>query len=194
MFKPWFLAILTTVALLSVSLFISLFGVRNRLDTQVFGGRFLEIRDWAETTFMPKHDFLNIIILTLKNPSLENEGTFKFQVTDGNGEILREIEFSGRNVGDPSDARMQFEPLPRSAGKKLILRIERVSADEPLVSIAAGEKGEIAFSAYYRTINKRQAAQDTLSYWRKGVSNNLSFFGLWAILLFGIVLWGRRVR
>lgn len=192
MFKPWPLTILIAVALICLGFFISLFGVRNRLDAQVFGGKFLEIRDSVETTFIPKHDFLNIIILAFKNPSLDNKGNFKFRIFDENGTVLREVDFSGRNIGDPSNVRVQFEPLPRSAGKNLTLHVERTTADQPLVSIATGDKDEVAFASYYRTINKRQTGEDILSYWRGILVNNLFFFGPWAILLSVILVWSRR--
>ena len=181
--NPWVLAILTVVGFLLISMAISWLGVRNRLDTLSSHEQFTVISDSVETSVVVNHNFLNIVILHLKNPSLNNTGDFRFSIVNPEGSEIRQLEFTGYNVGDPSDLRFQFDPIPESFGKEFILRVEAVSKEGNLISASTGKDGNLAFSAYYRTVSKKQALEELFGTWKKNTANDLTFFVSWAFVL-----------
>ena len=181
--NPWVLSILTVLVFLFISTAISWLGVRNRLDTLSSHEQFTVINDSVETSVVVKHDFLNIVILHLKNPSLKNKGNFRFSIISPEGSEIRQLEFTGYNVGDPSDLRFQFDPIPESFGKEFILRVEAVSEEGNLISASTGKDGNLAFSAYYRAISKTQALKAIFGTWEKIIANDLTFFVSWVFVL-----------
>lgn len=142
---------------------------RNRLDTEVPGTSYLPLSEIKPFTFTPKYSGLNIILLRMKNPNLADTSEFVLTINRA-GQTLRQLNFSGRNIGDPSDIRLQFAPIPDSAGQLLTLTIT-----SPSTSV----KIENGFRAYYRT---------------SGLSLNLApltrdpvFMAVWVLLVFGLI-------
>lgn len=142
---------------------------RNRLETEVPGSSYLPISESHPATFTPRHQGLNIILLRMKNPDLADTSNFVFTFSNSAGQVLRQLNFSGRNIGDPSDVRLQFDPIPNSAGQSLTLTVASPSKSVKL---------ENGFRAYYRTtglsLNLAPLARDPI------------FMVLWAMLLFGL--------
>ncbi|MEK7090942.1 MAG: hypothetical protein AAB887_00360 [Patescibacteria group bacterium] len=142
---------------------------RNRLDTEVSGSSYLPLVETRPITFTPIHSGLNIILLRMKNPNLADTSDFVFTLKDQANQTVRELNFSGRNIGDPSDVRLQFTPILDSANQPLTLTI---------ISPSTSVKIENGFRAYYRT---------------SGLSLNLApltrdpvFMVVWALLVFGL--------
>ena len=143
---------------------------RNRLDTETPGSSYLPLAETRPFTFTPKHSGINIVLLRMKNPDFADTSDFVFTVSNSTGQVLRQLDFSGRNIGDPSDVRLQFAPIPDSAGQTLTLTV---------ASASTSVKVENGFRAYYRT---------------SGLSLNLApftrdpvFMVAWAILVFGLI-------
>jgi hypothetical protein len=54
--------LLIFVAFISISLFVSVFLVRNRMDERVFGDKFITLVEKNRFQVTPKHDYVNILI------------------------------------------------------------------------------------------------------------------------------------
>lgn len=192
--KYWVVSISLCLTVFLLSFVFILFGVKNRLDTKVQSSTFLEVRGIVETVFYPKHDFVNVVIIVFKNPNLQSTGKYWFSILDKNGQQLRRMEFSGRNIGDPSDLRFQFDPLEKIAGEKLTIRIEpEGQLESNLVSVAATQEGDVAFASYRRQPDTKSRARDILGNWKKRVQDDIAFFGVWFIVL-GITVFLSRKK
>lgn len=163
--------------IVAAALILASVASRNRLDTEAPGTSYLPFAESRPFTFTPKHSGLNIILLRMKNPDLADTSDFVFTIGDSTGQTLRRLNFSGRNIGDPSDVRLQFDPILNSSGQPLTLAVSSPSKSVKL---------ENGFRAYYRT---------------SGLSVNLApftrdpvFMVLWALLVFGLTrtLWGPK--
>ncbi len=152
-----------------VALVLASVASRNRLDVEVPGNSYLPLAEIRPFTFTPQHSGLNIILLRMKNPDLADVSDFVFTVSDASGQVLRQLNFSGRNIGDPSDVRLQFTPIPGSANQLLTLAI---------ASPSKSVKIENGFRAYYRTsgpsLNLAPLTRDPV------------FMAVWALLVFGL--------
>ncbi|HBL51772.1 MAG: hypothetical protein A3D24_01760 [Candidatus Blackburnbacteria bacterium RIFCSPHIGHO2_02_FULL_39_13] len=177
------------------SMFFVLFGVKNRMDTRVSVFDFTVIKDPVRATFVPKHDYLNVVVAAFKNPDLRSSDSFLFSIVDDKDAILRQIEFSGKNMRDPSDLRFQFDPLVGFAGKEIGVRVEpKAAPGEHPVSVSTTKDGQVAFAAYYRTTGKSAVVKEILANWVSNVKTDLVFFGLWGAIL-GLIFWkGLKTR
>lgn len=188
MIKFWFVSPL----ILFASFAFLVFGVRNRIDLETQrSGNFLEMRGPVEVSYTPEHDFVNIIVLHLKNPNFFNKQVFVLSILDA-GEVVRKLEFNGRNVGDPSDVRFQFEPIADSSGKSLVLRLEALESRGPFLSVAVSDNRELAYRAYYRS-NWRDGSFKVVfgSFFGKLIQDP-GFFIIWFLGLCGVVIWIRK--
>ena len=162
------------------SLFVTVFLVRNRLDAQYFGERFVKVDKPFKFRFTPIHDNINILIIPLKNPGLINKSEFSLRIYS-DGDNIREISFSGYNVGDPSDVKFQFEPITNSKDKNLDVEIISNDYQNPIL-INTDINGP-SFRAYYRSINKKEVIGEWVNAWGKRFINNIPFFVSWLFLL-----------
>lgn len=194
MSKLWILGPLIGFLIFFIGFTIIWLGVQNRLDTNVLRSQFTKLGDPLDVTFIPKYDFLNIVILTLKNPGLESQDIFNFAILDADGKVLRQDEFSGFNIGDPSDLRLQFEPISNSSGKVLTIRVTPKSVTNPKISVATDREGKLAFTTYYRVTDKRMALGDLLSGWVKKIAQDQFFFISWLIILGAVYLLGKNSK
>lgn len=193
--KVWIVTMVVVAGLAGLYLILLLFGIRNRLDVQRPASKAVPLHVSKETVFIPTHNFLSIIIFSMKNPDLENIGEFRASLIDKKREdIVRTLEFSGRNLEDPGDVRFQFDPIPDSAGKEMVLRIEDKQENGPAVGIYVGVDEGIAFHSYYRVLGKKAALSTFVERWRDNVSSNLGFFIVWLVILSTIFVVQRRYR
>jgi len=192
--KLSWLAVFGLILILLGGVFIVMvFGVRNRVDTKVDGFRYEILDKEKRTVLKSENDYLNIVMLRMKNPGIENNGNFSFQLLNEGGGKVREITFKGMNIGDPADMRFQFDPIPDSKGKEYQIV---VTADNvlPMVLIDVGSGGEMYYTSYYRTLNKQQAARSFIHMLKSRILASSGFFLLWALLLFGIVVYELKSR
>ncbi|KKQ98081.1 MAG: hypothetical protein UT23_C0005G0004 [Candidatus Woesebacteria bacterium GW2011_GWA1_39_12] len=162
------------------SLFVTVFLVRNRLDTQYFGERFVKIEKPFRFSFTPNHDNINILIIPLKNPGLINKSEFNLRIFSEDN-IIREINFSGYNVGDPSDVKFQFEPITNTKNEDLDIEISSDDYQNPI--LINTDNNRPSFRAYYRSINKKEIIDEWANAWGKRFINNFAFFVTWFLLL-----------
>jgi len=180
--KPIILSIFLIVAIFACGLFISVFLVRNRLDNQVFGDRFLPLNEVNRVEITPTLNNLNIIILTLKNPNIENDEDFVFELRHKEDEVIRSMSFKGANVGDPSDIRFQFEPIADSKSRRYILSII-TEESEKSVSVKVDDQDRLVYRSYYRSINEIQSLKNFANRFGSNISNDLGFLMLWGLPL-----------
>jgi len=106
----------------------------------------------------------------MKNPDLSDTSGFVFTISTATGQVLRQVNFSGRNIGDPSDIRLQFAPISDSVNQPLTLT---TTSSSPSVKIENG------FRAYYRTsglsLNLAPLTRDPL------------FMVVWGLLVYGLI-------
>ena len=181
--KYLLIVLLILVSYIFLVMFVSVFLVRNRMDTRVFGEKFIHLNEKNEFRIKSNHNNLNILIIPLKNPALGDDGEYLFQVIEG-GNVIREISFRGSNVGDPSDVRFQFEPIPGSAGKDYGVKFFIASGKTDLL-VNVNSENDLSTQSYYRPQSLMVKVEGVISNWGRYIKNNMVFFALW---LGGLVL------
>ena len=179
--NPILISVAVVVILFSIGVFISTFLVRNRLDSQFNGSKYELLFGSIESDISVANDNFNILMLTLKNPNIENQENITFQLLEG-GQVIRELHFSGNNVGDPSDVRMQFAPIPDSAGNNYQVNLNISESNKPL-SVLVGDDGSIAYRAYYRSTNKLLTIQYFVTSFVSRLFSDMVFVGIWGALV-----------
>lgn len=202
--KVWLKVILILVTALLVVLLFSVFGIRKRIDIAQTSGDYLyqiyEDRKVGQT-FVANKDNLNIIVLDLRNAMLKNEQPLYFHLQERDtNQVLREIEISGLNVGDPGTVRFQFEPLPNSAGKNYYFYLESPSSTvfdaveifhSPKDVYSEGEMilndksavGELRFVSYYYPGSKMSLLRETIKDFTSRLFTDKAFAFFYLILL-----------
>ena len=71
-----------------------------------------------------------------------------FQILEG-GQVIREVGFTGKNVGDPGDVKLKFASISDSAGKSYLVKIV-VSQNEPKLSVFVDDNDNLGGWFYYR--------------------------------------------
>lgn len=173
---------------------VIVFTVRNRLDFETYQVRYEQLDGTFKHSYMPKHNNLNIIILHLKNPGLINKDAYKFNILDSSGSVIVSQTFTGFNVGDPADLRMQFDPITDSGNKNLILKLDSQSSNYNPILVGVDENNGIAFSSYYKTGIKGEEFVNIITNLITHIEKDPLFFGLLFMFLF-ILFWKwRRIR
>jgi hypothetical protein len=154
MSKYWIFALTVCFCFIFGSIAMLTFTVRNRLDYEKYPVRYENLYDKIEYSYIPKHNNLNIILLHLKNPGLENKDKYNFSILNSDGNTIVSQIFSGGNVGDPSDLKLQFYPINNSDGQNLTIRLEKLSSENVPILVGVDENGVMTFSSFYRSVNK----------------------------------------
>jgi hypothetical protein len=179
--NPILISAVVIVILFLIGVFISTFLVRNRLDNQFNGSKYELLFGSIEGDIVVTNDNFNILMLTLKNPNIENQENISFQLLK-DGQVVRELHFFGSNVGDPSDVRLQFAPIPDSAGNDYKVKLSISESNKPL-SVFVGDDGSIAYRAYYRSTNKLLVIQYFATSFVSRLFSDMVFVGIWASLI-----------
>ena len=179
--NPILISAVVIVILFLIGVFISTFLVRNRLDNQFNGSKYELLFGSIEGDIVVTNDNFNILMLTLKNPNIENQENISFQLLK-DGQVVRELHFFGSNVGDPSDVRLQFAPIPDSAGNDYKVKLSISESNKPL-SVFVGDDGSIAYRAYYRSTNKLLVIQYFVTSFVSRLFSDMVFVGIWASLI-----------
>lgn len=146
--NPIIISLLIFLALISLGIFTSGFIVRDRLDHIVYGNKFLQINKEYESEISVKNDNLSTITVHLKNPALENEGYVMFQILE-DGNVIREVGFTGQNIGDPGDVKLKFEPISDSAKKVFQARLI-TEVNDPKLSVFVDDEDRLGGWFYNR--------------------------------------------
>ncbi len=179
--NPILISAIIVATLFLIGAFISTFLVRNRLDNQFSGSKYELLLDSIESDISVVNDNFNILMLTLKNPNIENQENISFQLLK-DGQVVRELHFFGNNVGDPSDVRLQFAPIPDSAGNDYKVKLSISESNKPL-SVFVGDDGSIAYRAYYRSTNKLLVIQYFVTSFVSRLFSDMVFVGIWVSLI-----------
>jgi hypothetical protein len=179
--NPILISAVVIVILFLIGVFISTFLVRNRLDNQFNGSKYELLFGSIEGDIVVANDNFNILMLTLKNPNIENQENISFQLLK-DGQVVRELHFFGSNVGDPSDVRLQFAPIPDSAGNDYKVKLSISESNKPL-SVFVGDDGSIAYRAYYRSTDKPLALKNLITSFVSRLFSDMVFVGIWASLI-----------
>lgn len=172
--------IIITAIVIIVILLVSLGLKRYRIDlAQEYIDDRLNLKHGESITqeFTAQYNNLSTIkLLETNNPIYDskpaNTENFNFKVLDKNtGQIVREVGFSGANVGVLEKLQLRFEPIVDSGGKEYLMVIDSVSSPSATVpEIALGFtrkekfqnektlkssaepwiKGNLAFRTYYK--------------------------------------------
>ncbi len=179
--NPILISAVVVAMLFLIGAIISTFLVRNRLDNQFNGSKYELLFGSIESDVVVENDNFNILMLTLKNPNIENQEDIVFQLFE-DGQIIRELHFSGSNVGDPSDIRLQFAPIAGSAGNNYTVKLSISESDKP-ISVLVGDDENIAYRAYYKSTNKPLALNNLITSFVSRLFSDMVFIGIWASLI-----------
>src|SRR3972149_7151737 len=125
-------------------------------------------------TIVPKNNGLSLIRIYMRNVALWNQDPLEFTLTDAvSGQVIRQIHLNGFNIGDREVIRLQFEPIPDSAGRNFIIKFTSPTSDigrslgigytsedhYPAGSENSYESqpGDLTFELYYQPTNRIQA-------------------------------------
>lgn len=203
----WRTTLVFIVLLFLGLLFVSAFAARNRVDiAQTEGDFWMPLEEPVSQTFVPGRDFLNIVIVSFKNPAIANETEYFFRLKK-DGSVLREVAFSGKNVGDPAQVRFQFAPLENVAGKEVVMEIfpteppgeqpllVRVARDNPYPGGKLnGTERDLNFFTYTRSANKTQALRSSLTVFLGRLTSDKIFFGFWVTILALLFAGGKWIK
>ncbi len=182
----WKIIILIVVSFFLINLFISTLLVKNRVDQKKLAQNFLELRDQISFSYTPKHDNLNIFVIPFRNKGLMNKDFFKFRIYLDN-KVIREVDFSGFNIGEVSDIRFQFTPIKDSKNKEFKIEIVHLSSSENPVLVGVSGDATLAYTSYYKTSDKIKIVLETFSRWLERIRDDLGFFVIWTIFLLGSI-------
>lgn len=189
----WTISISLSLLGIVLPLLISLFVVKNRQDaSQPLQDSFVGLSEKGniEQAFTAKNDFINLVLLNLKNPNFADKGDFLFSLKSSDGQLLAEMPFSGYNIADPSTVRFQFEPISSSKNKKFIFSVKSLSPNGTTISMASSRNKGFNYAVYYRTVNKKSAALDLVGHLIKGWLSDPLFLVFWLLLLF-LTIWAK---
>jgi len=193
--NPFLIVIVVIVFLFLTIYFVDLFLVKNRLDTKTNGAYFELVGEGKSAEIKPAHNLLNIVVVSMKNPGLVNHENYIFQLYDTNNNLGRSIEFKGDNIGDPSDLRFQFEPISGTKDKTFNIKIFPLNKDTKSdVKVSVTDDGNISYTTYYKTENKRDVAKDIVVSYLEKTSGDWVFFAIWGVSLGVILVKGYRIR
>lgn len=193
--RLWLFTILSCFLFLSGGIAVAGIFARNRLDIIIDGDDFTKISNTVVTSFVPKHDYLNVVVVAFKNPDFKSSDTFYFGLLNEKNELLRRIEFSGKNIQDPSNLRFQFDPLTNVAGKELKLRIEpKTTLGEHPISYSSTKDGRLAMATYYRLPGRAGMIYFVLNSLAERMKKDLIFFAIWGGMLVSILFVGRKIK
>ena len=179
----YLLLIIIPVLIFVSVLIVDVFGVRNRADVIKRGTKFEVVDDGISGVLKPEHDGINIVVVQLKNPGLESTNDYVFEVNADN-QTIRSIVFNGANAGDPSDVRLQFEPIADSSKKLFEIKVKPLDEKDRILQARVDETGNLSYLSYYRVVEKSDAVESILFNLKQKILSNLVFFGLWLTILY----------
>ena len=200
-FDPFILSSLYLILLLLELLSLTFLALRRLPDTvQHRGEKYLPVcSDTPLTqTFRPRHDNINVVLISLKNPNLANIDPLIFTLSDLQGSEIRRVEASGRNTGDG----VTLPPVPDSAGREFLITLSapNTSRGSPAISagfsetdayplgrsLIPGESGDMSFQLFYYPSDKKVLFTELgiLFFSRLLNSAFLKSFSLYLIVLF----------
>ena len=140
------------IVLLITPVFISLLlrkniGINNQRENQV-------VEIYGDQTFSSSftslEDQLNSVVLKLKNTGIRNHELVNF-VLYLNQDKLREVQFSGSNIGDGVWTRLSFENIAGSRNKTFTFSLSSPSTTrENSIGIQTDENGKPALITYHK--------------------------------------------
>lgn len=93
---------------------------------------------------------LDLILVRLKNFNFNNTDEFNFYLKDDKGQVLREVDLSGRNIGDEW-VNFKFAPLSGIAGQNLWIELSSTTLDQSqAISVYQKANGQIDYKAYVK--------------------------------------------
>ena len=187
------MVILIPALLFLLVLMVNIFGVRNRGDVGSRGTKFEALGGGVSGVLTPAHDGLNIVVIQLKNPNLESTKDYLFEINIDN-ETIRNISFNGTNVGDPSDLRLQFEPIADSSKKSFEIKVKPLADKDTILQVRVDESSNLSYRSYYRVVEKKDAVDSVLFSLKQKISSNLVFFGLWLTILYIVYTKGYNLK
>ncbi len=153
--------------------------IKNKVDYEIQAHKSFPLERPMETAYTPSHNGLNIIVLRLQNPQLLDSSTYTLSFLDSSKKVIKQIEFNAKNVGDPSDLRLQFEPIPNSKDIRSVRLTPPTPKDKLHVYIDDADR--ISFTSYYRSPFFSIALPKI---------SDFMFFIVWALLLSGLFYFG----
>ncbi len=132
--------------------------MQNKMDDHVE----LKHGNKISQKFISQHNNLSTIRVTdiinpLVNGKAANQEKFRFSLIDEEiGEVVRQLDFVGANVGTSNSLQMRFDPIPESKRRKYIFEIQSVTIPNPGLNITgimigfSRLKGDISFQTFYK--------------------------------------------
>lgn len=159
---------------------------KNRPGPQASTTRYVPLTTSYSTTITNPPMGLNIIYVPFRNPGLQNSDSFQISLTDPTS-TLASLNFSGANLGDPTDLRFQFAPQSIISPLRLVLTPKSQSTPDLLVGVDA--TGSLAYRTYFRPASVLTRLQTDVTALISRLVVDWPFLVVWALTL-GLVVRG----
>lgn len=175
--NPIFTSLIIFFVLIVLGVFTGSFIVRDRLDHIVYGNKFLQIDGQYESEVIAQYDNLSTITIHMKNPALENTGNISFQIFESD-KLIREVGFTGKNIGDPGDVKLKFDPITDSGGKSYQAKLT-AEINDPKLSVFVDDEDRLGRWFYYRNKNGLGGLFETNATLVQRMFSDVVFLLLW---------------
>ena len=151
-----FVVLFLFVIIFFVSLVPTKLVVSLNSDSQTMFKKLGEVQSY-EDYFQASNNLLNRIDVLFKNPNLESRDELEVLLFDDKEKIVVIQKFNGFNLGDTTQARINFNPIPDSKNKYYRVLIRPTSIVDGKLSFGIRD-GKIEILQYYNSgVNVRDA-------------------------------------
>ena len=140
-------------------------------------------------TFYPNHENINSLSLLLKNPAIQNKQSFVLDIKNDQ-EILRSLNFSGTNVGDPNWLKFKFFPIKNSTNFPLTFNLYTSDSPSsvPISVYSDATKNKILFSTTYTSLNFTDSLKEVIRIQQQRLkSYNPIYLSLYFIFIYLLI-------
>lgn len=135
--------------------------------------------------FTSSRDHLNSVSVLVKNPGLKSYDMVYIEIQNSKKETLRELSFSGRNIGDPDWLNFKFPVIDSKNKDTFFIKITSdAKKDNDLYIYGNKESQNINFKTTYKSSNLIESLKDNLNYQK----NKISEINIFQTILYSIIL------
>lgn len=181
------LTLVETIFLIFLLLILPAIFINQIYDQNDFGKSFF-IPLSRSTIYQQEIDLSNpnleSISLLMKNPNLQNKDPIYINIEETNGDTLYKLSLSGHSVEDPTWVPLKFNPINN---KKIVLKINSPSQNEPFISLAFNQKdNSLVYQSRYKINSFKERFQKNLILQKDKLSNNYLFYSLYLFFILSL--------
>lgn len=164
------------------------FTIKKRQGTSISNGSntlsFIQ-KNPISFSFISNYSNLESLTIDLKNPMVLNNSKIIFKIIGPNSE--REINFYGKNVGDPSSVPLKFTPFLDPPGTNYLVSLTTDNTDHSSLYLITDKNQQPVFNSFYSQSNIKNNIKYNLQrqlnlFQKRSQIHNIVYFSLIIIL------------